>query len=518
MSGQGQVHAWPLITLRYTATGATASCGTKHSDVQTEQAGSLEDAARQAAVEVCVMLKKDRCRVEGIADDGTAFTMVVDAAAETLEPLDLPAWGGATQSRTMASGKAKPMGSRARSRPGGLRLNKRQAGYVLAAAFVVVGGGVMIWSQVGGTQNTAAQEPPLPGPAQLPVAAPAGWSTYANWSVPGDDAPAVLDAQGRLLVVEEGQVVARDPETGRELQRLDVPFGPDQLMVYVEGGHPRVAAATGRELAVLNPGAESFVRVDMPDQAEVLLSGSEPLVVNREQRAWVLEGHALRERIVPAGAEAISAEDGALIAASEDGDVWKITNSDAELPEPTQVKAPKGYEVVGIPAGYGSRIVVNLDGEDDNRLAIYEVIAAETSTEATELVSEVVESNAGTGQPDWDPSSPLVALGSVAVDFDDVAVTGLPEAADASAGHLWVEDNDGTSQQFSSAGTQLDSGDTGAGIPSVITAGGLAIVLEDGRLYAVTETPPPPEHQDGQTTSTATESTTDEQTNEGEDQ
>ena len=74
-----------------------------------------------------------------------------------------------------------------------------------------------------------------------------------------------------------------------------------------------------------------------------------------------------------------------------------------------------------------------------------------------------------------------------------MTVTVLPESAQASAGHLWVTGTgDETSARLSRAGTALDAGDPKASVPVLITDGGLAVVEENGQVYAVTETAPTP--------------------------
>lgn len=487
MSSQ-HVHAWPLITLRYTDSGATATCGTRRADELTADAGSQQDAARLAAVQVCTMLGKERCRVEGIADDNSVHPMVVDALEETLEPLDRPNFQASASAIGGGAATRRP-GSARRGR-WGLPMTQRQKLYALVVALALVALIATGWSYFADRRKVEAQGPVAPAAAQLPVASPAGWSTYAVWSTEAEDVDPVLDGQGRVLTVEDDDVVARDATTGTEKQRISVPFRPDSLMTYVQGGQQRVAAASGRELAVWDQGADSFQRVELPEQAEVLVGGSEPLVVNRDQRAWVLDGHELQERIVPAGAEALSADDGAVIAGESKGSrVWKIVDSSAELPEPATVEAPKGYEVQGVSAAAGSLAAVDLKGKDDQRVTIVEVTAGDQSTTVTELMHETVKGTSGAGKPQWDPSRPVAVLGPVAVDFEGVTVAELPSTAEPGGGRIWIADSE-KSEQFSVSGTQLDSGDGDGAVPSLITPGGLAVVVEDGRVYALSDEAP----------------------------
>lgn len=506
MTTQQPVHAWPLIVLTYRDDGAAiATSGTKRSTVRASEAGSLEDAACAAAVEVCKQLGRRRCRVEGIADDDAVFAMVVDVDAGTLEPLEDQQWG------------ASPAGG-APSRNRGGRMNRRTlvmvgSGGLLGAA-VLLALGSQLW---GGDDNGSAPPPP-PDAAQLPITAPAGWSTYAVWAAPSEDVPAVLDGSGRLLVVEDGQLVARAPKDGQEIQRIDLPFTADAVKVYSEGDQERVAVASGRELAVMDQGADGFSTVEVPEGGQVSLEGSDPLVTSEDQRAWVLEGTELRERIVPAGAEALAADDGALVAANGDeGKVWKITTSDPELPDPASIEAPEDYEIAGIPAANGSRVAVTFRGDEGHKVALYEVTAGQSATEATELTQKDVDGVSSAGQAQWDPAGEVAVMGSVAVDFKDVTIAELPDQVEAGGGDLWVPRNDeGRSQRYSSAGTELDSGDGDAAVPSVVTEGGLAVVVEGERVYALTDDPPAANQASEE--ASGADTSTNEASNEGEDQ
>lgn len=497
MTTQQPVHAWPLIVLSYRGDDvAFAASGTKRATVRADQAGSLEDAACAAAMDVCRQLGRQRCRVEGIADDDSVFLMVVDVATETLAPLDEQEWGGSTASRPSAGRKGRTG-----------RVSRRTAVMVGSGGLLGLSVLAALLFQMVGGQDAAEQTAPLPDPAQLPIAAPAGWSTYAVWAAPSEDVPVVMDGVGRLLVIEGGELVARAPQDGKELGRVGLPFEVDALRVYSEGDQERVAVSNGRDLAVMDQGASTFTSVEVPEGGQVTLEGSDPLVTGNDQRAWVLEGNDLRDRIVPAGAEALSADDGALIAANGDeGTVWKITTSNPELPEPTKIPSPQNHELSGIPAAYGSRVVATFRGDKTSLIEMYEVTAGSTTTEATELAQESVDGLSSGGRAQWDPAGQLAVLGSVAIDFDDATMGELPHQAEAGGGNFWVSRNgEGRSQRFSSAGTELDSGDGDAAVPSVVTTGGLAVVVVDDRVFALTEEPPAADQASDDASATSTE-------------
>ena len=490
------VHRWPLITVTMTSNEALAVCGGKRSMVPVAEAGSVAAAARAAAIEVCEGLGKRRCRVEGITDNGV-YQMVVDLDQGTL--VELHETGGAatagprTGSMAAASGGTPSRGRRLDPR----RWSKRQAGYALTGVFLLVGVTVPVGASILEDSSSEQVALPAPGPTQLPVAAPAGWSTYARWSAEAEDAvPVRQDAFGRLVMVEGRDVVTRRAETGQEIKRVSAPFAPSALAVWSEDGTARLAVSgAGGRLAVMDQEADQLSEVDMPDRAEAVLDGGEPLIVGADQTAWVMRGNSVHKRLVPAGAEALSADGGAVIAADErTGRIWKITDDSPELPEPANMQAPKGMGVARIPAGYGSLVVVEFEGKDSQRtITVVEVTASAAATEATELVSESVKGSTGAGEPEWDPSGGLVSLGRVAVDFEAVSVTVLDESAEASAGNLWVSGTGReSSARFSRAGTPLDTGDTEGAVPVLITAGGLAVVQHDGQVYAVTETAPTP--------------------------
>lgn len=513
MSGESEkpVHRWPLITLTTNETSAIAASGTKRKIVSVQDAGSPAEAARDAAIAVCRELGKERCLVEGV-DGADVYEMVVDVNKGTLSEHSY------SNPLSNHSGSTRTGGGHKLRATGKSRWTKRKLGIAATIGICVLTGGLLIGNEVltdGGNEQQAI----APGAAQLPVEAPAGWSTYANWAVgSASGVPVVENSQGQLMLIEDSSLVTRDPVTGLELKRTAVPISsPNAVSAFYEGGIPRIAvASSGGELAVMDESDTQFSSVEVPEGFQAHLDRGEPLLLGRDQLAGVLKGNTVQRRIVPAGAEAISSQDGAIIAANDgNGRVWKITTDDPELPEPAEVPVPKGHAVKAIPAGALSRIAVIHENDDNEaQLSIFEVTAGQGETQMTELASKNLERNVGAGRPQWDRSAPLVSLGSTVIDFEDVSVVSFDERVVVGGGDIWASGS-GTekSARFSSSGTLLNQGESGASTPSLITGGGLAIVSEDGRTYALTDDPPEPEPSSRNHTSTPPTSPTPSNTN-----
>lgn len=213
-----------------------------------------------------------------------------------------------------------------------------------AVAMVAIGIGVWAWTRPAPAPATAP--PPTATPAELPVLTVDGWSTHAIWATPrGGDSNAVVDpASHNVITATENEVVMIDREIGNVVARAP-------LMSNVTAG-PELTTIDGvRSIVVVTPNALVWwpaARLEMgaakslplAQQHEVVLTGSSPLVIRPDQEAAVIVDGAWSRRTVPAGATAVRADGGTLVAVDERGRITTVTTPAAYPPNPNQLAAP----------------------------------------------------------------------------------------------------------------------------------------------------------------------------------
>ena len=215
-SGAESAPAWPVIGLTFDGDMAVADAAGGGDPIRVAAYPDRARGAGAAAAAAARRLNVPRCRVQGVSPDGDVWMMVVDAEAETLEELETGGWGAEKQARRGSSFFR-----------GRLSTVPRQwwlvigVGVVAAVAIaVVVAPRGMLPAPVVG-KPAAVDEVPAPDPGQLPVSAPTGWDTYAQWVIEAEKpgAAAILAGRDVLVLADGADVIAVDAKTGRQLWR-----------------------------------------------------------------------------------------------------------------------------------------------------------------------------------------------------------------------------------------------------------------------------------------------------------
>lgn len=506
------VHTWPVITLTFGAEQIVADANGEVLTYPVLDAATAHEVAADAAAEACRRLGLKACRVQGHTEDGSVFEMVVDAELGTLEEYEPPIGPGPADRSGACHG-----GSSASTRKAGARSgNQRRRALAIwgSVGVLALSAGTSVAMNLTDDDQEPVAVVHTPPPAQLPVPAPAGWDTYAAWSTPmgRSQVKAVLDWEGRPVSVEGSKLIGHNPDTGVEQWSRSAPFTVTQLAVFTVDGQTRLAAATGKELVLFTPDSAGPIRVQVPQEASVVLDGGTVprLDLPTKKSLLVTADGSTVSRVVPAAAKPLEAQGADLIAAdAKAGKVWRVGTDSAALPKPAVLPAPaKGAELTGVLGSVEGRVVAAWKDGKQTIVGFYDVDEATDATSVKQVAVRELDGNQiATSTVQTDRVHGLLLASTVLVDVEATTVHHLDGQAELSAGYAWVTDNGKQIQVTRNGETESTTRADQAAVPDVITDNGMAMTRvdgsTDGSLYALLVSGPTPTASTSPATSTS---------------
>jgi hypothetical protein len=354
----GLVSAWPVITVTYDADGSmTATDGMGYSELYpVSEDVHPSEVAVSAAMAAAEARNLRKVRVDGVDPEGNVHHMMIDTQAQVLTPITPDAW--ATKD-VVAEARQK----RIKAVNGPLSRRNLLIMGASAVGVAAVGAGAVAYRNAAQQPETVAEKPDTR--AQLPVLAPAGFDTLAAWTATIDGAavPTVLGSW--VLVGQKNDVVALNAADGAEAWREPFSSAVAALASTAsvpKGTAPVAVAVTSKEIMVISASGER-TRVPLPGQGQVKTFPTGTAMVwqqGTEQRAHVLVGADVQDRIVPAGSGVLGAIGPVLVAASmKSPEISLIKNSDVKLPKPLGVQAPSTEATKGQVLGMVGEFVLS---------------------------------------------------------------------------------------------------------------------------------------------------------------
>lgn len=497
MSSAG-VPAWPIITLRWEGEILLVSDSDASLDMRRVLPIPGEDpfeTARRAAVKACKSLHMDRARVEGI-DGDEVLSLIVDSRQESLIPAHSPtgsvlatnrahtALGGmrsqAKRSRfskilvplvkVVAAGatitdQAGERASKGRSWAK-TRKGRRALTAVVVIACVVATGGVVGAQRAGLLAPTAqAVQTPAVAPAgQLPVYSPAGWGTFASWTVPASEmnVDPVLSPNGKqVITITSGQLNGLDAGTGALLWSTTLEGSVSSLRVMGVDGEQKIIVADGAKVKVFaldgTPGAV-LVAGDVTAQA-VTDIGREVFFTLPDQRAMVFTDGGLALRRIPAGAVALGVDKGTLLAVEiSSARLWRITGDGVKFPAPLTIEKPKGgTKLTAVyTAGDGSLVTV-WAGVAKTDTAIVAVQPVFPELAAPTVIKTVPASSTTTSAAVTDRYSSTVLVNRILIDTSKHTAIEVPSSSGKLGAGYWWGTKEREAVRVDTAGDAVDS-------------------------------------------------------------
>lgn len=495
------VHSWPVITLTFGTEQIVADANGEVLTYPVLDAATAHEVAADAAAEACRRLGLKACRVQGRTEDGSVFEMVVDAELGTLEEYEPPSGPGPATSSSGRQGGSSASTRKAGARSGNQRRRTLAIWGSVGILALTAGTSVAMNLTEGDGEPVAVVH--TPPPAQLPVPAPAGWDTYGAWATPmsGSQVKAVLDWEGRPVSVDGAKLIGHAPNKGVEQWSRTAPFIVTQMALFTVDGQSRLAAATAKELVLFTPDSADPIRVEVPQEATVILDGGTVprLDLPTKKSLLVRADGSTVSRVVPAAAKPLEAQGADLIAAdTKAGKVWRVGTDSAALPKPATLPAPaKGAELTAVLGSVQGRVVAAWKDDKQTIVGFYDVDEATDATAVKQVAVRELDGNqVTTSTVQTDRAHGLLLASSVLVDVEATTVHRLDGQATLSAGYAWVTDDGEQAQVTRNGQIEATTRAGQAAVPDVITDNGMALTRvagsTDGSLYALVETGPTP--------------------------
>lgn len=362
---------------------------------------------------------------------------------------------------------------------------------------IVVFGGMAAVIAVGGAFGARAIIPQqqaqvvisAPAAAQLPVAAPAGWDTYADYAVDASAVnPLLLDGH---IVYAHGSAVKRmeastgiatdSKEAGFQIAKLSQAFGlgPDVI----------VASAGTSQVAVGHTGGELH-RVELPSDSAKLVwvSGTPVYTTVGYVHVPDADGKLHRYSAPADSVPAVVTSSGVWMVSTVEAKAWFITNDSPELPGAQQLSFGAGGESTGDVLGVGNSFVVGVRGEKQDYVQVFDTDGQ--SITGTRMIPQVSLS----GQSVVDPSRHILLGTNAMADVTSSRAVPVPGSSKYGAGYAWVASGS-ENQRVSLSGQKVPwqvGKSNSAAIPDAVLEDGRAVVLlrsensrESSRIYVL---------------------------------
>lgn len=412
--------SFPTITVRKSGmelVGSAPGVSDITAPLEGVTAKELNAVASRIALQIAEALSvRQNVRVNIIDADDRLWAMWLDRSAGVLREVIVPSTPQKNSVFTGIGGMSRP----------------RKLMLVAAACLMVTSG--TIYGVKALTRHDAPVAVVAPSAVQLPVIAPAGWDTYADYALDSNDAKPFR--MGEYLVYAKGSAVHRvratdgvevdSQESGSMIRALYQATGLGVDVVAVDGGSSKVSVGrVGEKLQSVSPPSQT---------AKLVWAGGTPV--------WQTPGYAhvpdvtgaLHRYTAPAGSAlvAVTPQGGWFVSESEPK-AWFVTDDSVMLPDAIEFPLEKGAALTGNATGVGSHLVVGFTSGGKEHLKILDTEGANIT--ASRTVKEISLPK----DPSVDASRGLLMSSQALVDV----ATGenIPTGAGTArygAGYAWV--------------------------------------------------------------------------------
>lgn len=412
----------------------------------------------------------DDVRVEFFDTQGNQHGMWYSTEFTALYPLKTPGLApvGTKANQVSSSGLLARL-------PGLAKLNKELRALVLIllslALVILLAFGARWLLDKWGTKEDNASPPA----AQLPVTAPAGWDTYADYAVEASMVNPVLKNQ-EIIYAHEAELRRINADTGIDAGTTSVSFNISAIYESSGLAEDTVAVAgSGSQAAIGTVHNEALNTIEPPEEQTTLQWISGVPVYQGTGFIWVPnEKGELKRYTAPADSEpAVIDGQSIWMVSTKEPKAWHIHSDSAELPESVSIPGLDGYTYKGLISGINHHIVLAWGKEDlsDTMLEIIDATGEHQLENARSLPGTASEYSTVT-----DPERNLLLSQGTFVDVSTNQAMKVGTSAKYGAGYAWVSGIE--SQRVSVDGEVISwDGTSNSVIPSAIDAAGRAIVI-----------------------------------------
>lgn len=329
-----------------------------------------------------------------------------------------------------------------------------------------------------------------PSAAQLPVAAPAGWDTYADYAVDASAVnPLLLDDQ---IVYAQGSSVKRmEASTGIAIDSKDAGFQITNLYQAYGLGKDVIAAAAGTSQVAVGHTGGQMHRVETPsDYAKLIwVSGTPVYTTVGFVHVPDADGNLHRYSAPADSVPAVITPDGVWMVSTISAEAWFIADDSPNLPTSQKLPLSGGGDVTGDVVGVGNSFAVGVRGEDQDYIQVFD------TTKRSITGSRMIPQVSLPANPNVDPARHVLLGTNALVDITSDKAVSVSGAARYGAGYAWVSGAE--NQRVSVTGEKIPwqigkNNSSSAVIPDAVLPDGRAVVLfraensrESSRIYVL---------------------------------
>ena len=430
----------------------------------------------------------DDVRVELYDQNGNQHHMWYSQQNMALYPLKTPglAPAGSKAARRPSQGKFAAL-------PGlkNLPPERRALVLILLSLLLVVGvsfGLRFLLENLGDGDDD--QTPPA---AQLPVTAPAGWDTYADYAVEASMVDPIISHQ-EIIYAHDSELRRINADTGIPTGTSTVEFKISEIHhAYGLAEDTISVAGSGSQTAIGLVGDESLTTIKQPEEHTTLTWVSGVPVYVGSGFVWVPNEHGELKRYTAPADTVPAIIDGQSIwmVSEKEPKAWHIHSDSAELPEPVEIPVIEGHSYKGLIAGINNRMVLMWSTEDmrSTQLEILDATGEHRLENARTVPGKASEYNTVV-----DPTRNLLLSQGTFVDVSTNEAMKVSTSAKYGAGYAWASGIE--SQRVSVDGEVISwQGTSNSVIPAEVDASGRAIVVYKpttssdtyGKLYVLTK-------------------------------
>lgn len=399
---------------------------------------------------------KNAVRVNVAMDDENIFKMWMEYQGNELHMLP-----------EATNQESKPAGSKSF---GGL--SPRLWGAIIAFLLCAV---IMVWAVIWKNGQEEAAPIYTPPPVQLPVSAPAGWDTFADYSLEATSASPLIVGE-KLLYAQGRELRIANSSDGVRTSGHSVGFDINSITTSTGLGDNTIAVGGANSQAAIGTMGGDLHTINRPTQQATLHWVSGVPVFTSTGAVWVPNSSGeLTKLTAPADSVPAAVFDNTVwMVSTVDNQAWLISSDSPELPAPVSIPAPGGYTYQGFIASVNNHLAFAYSNTESREQVI---VLADATSEGTLENGRTVKGNYNQSQVSVDLDRNLLLTGPTLVDVAENKAMNVGSNASYGGGYAWARGSD--SQRISVAGETVSWSTNSANptIPSDVDSRGRAVVL-----------------------------------------
>ncbi|MFW0120240.1 hypothetical protein ACN08Y_10040 [Rothia sp. P5764] len=411
-----------------------------------EAAGAIaQDIGLTHAVRVNVAMDDENTFKMWMEHQGTELHMLPESSPEGMNPSKGKIFGGLS-----------------------LKLWAAITAFILCIVTMV---GAILWKK-GQEEAAPTYTPPA---VQLPVSAPAGWDTFADYSLEATTA-APLIVGDKLLYAQGSELKIANSIDGVQESTHSVGFDITSITTVSGLGENIIAVGGANSQAAIGPLGGEMHTITRPTQQASLRWVSGVPVFLSTGTVWVPNTTGeLTQLTAPADSVPAAVFGNTVwMVSTVDTQAWLISSSAPELPAPVSIPAPAGYTYQGFITSVNDHLAFAFNNSESREQAI--VLVDATASGSLEN-GRTVKGSYNQSQVSVDLARNLLLTGSTLVDVAANQAMNVGSNTSYGGGYAWAR---GTNPQRISVTGDIKTWSTSSAIPVIpadVDSQGRAVVL-----------------------------------------